>query len=95
MDGSADKAREVNTQERKIWVWDGVDHVLDEVAARFPEFVVLASERNDLRFGIRATQPGHAVALESGAIDDVARRDLTLWGVESVATRHRTDGADP
>jgi NAD(P)-dependent dehydrogenase (short-subunit alcohol dehydrogenase family) len=62
----------VDSEERESRVGHGINEVAHEMLRGWSEYVVFASEGNDLHAGIDAAQAGHAIALQPGAIDQAA-----------------------
>src|SRR4030095_14050634 len=95
-DRAINHARKMNTQEWKIGIGHWINQRLYEIPLFGHQLVILTTERDDFRARIDATEAGHAITKQAGAINDGAGRkpsvrcfdDLTsIYPAEAVNTR--------
>ena len=95
LDAAANPAREVYAQERELRIGHRVDQpahqlMASRVMAFRSDLVILAPKRHDDRIRPRPGKPGDTVAVKAGAVDDGARRERSLSGLNdhlAAATR--------
>ena len=85
LDGPVDAPSEVHAQEGEIGVGHGVDEVAHEAQRLRSQRVVLAAEGNDAQRRVEAGEPRDAVGHQPGAVDEVARLERAVAGVEAEA----------
>ncbi len=64
---------QVHSQEGKAGIGHGIDKAADEAPPLGRQLVVLAAEGQDAQSRIGATEAGHAIGLETGAVDQERR----------------------
>lgn len=74
VDGAVNHLCEMNAEEWELGIRDRIDERLNEVTLLRDELVILAAERDDAHFGIGAGHASDAIAIETGAVNDEARR---------------------
>src|SRR6516164_5865974 len=94
VDGVIDHARKMNTKEWKIGIGHWVNQILYEIPLFRYQLVVLATEGDDFRARIQATEACHAIAKQAGAIDDESGLKLSLRCFDDLAPIHLAQALD-
>ena len=80
----------MNAEEREIRIRHGIDQRLYEMTPLGDQFVILATERNDLHRRLQARELGHPVTVQAGTVDEKTRT-LTMIAV-SIINGSQTQG---
>src|SRR6266446_2085659 len=82
MHTATDHASEVNAEKRECGIWHRINESFNEMVGGGNEFVVLATEGNDLRLWIDVGHESYAVTVQSGAVDQEAGLECALIGFQ-------------
>src|SRR4029077_6066684 len=88
VDGVIDHARKMNAKKWKIGIGHWVNQTLCEIPLFRHQLVVLSAEGDDFGARIQATEAGHAIAKQAGAIDDESRLKLSVRCFDDLAPIH-------
>src|SRR6266478_2147479 len=85
---TVDHPGKMHTQEGEIGVWDRIDQCLHQMTLVRNQLVILTSEWNDLHARIEATEAGHAIAEQAGAINDESGLKLSVRCLDDLSPIH-------
>src|SRR6266851_905149 len=72
VDATLNPAREVYAKERKFWIGHGINERAHQVHSLGNQIVIFPSKRHNHDFWFLACHPADAIAMQSGAIDNVS-----------------------
>ena len=94
-DIAVDHPGEVDPQERKARIGNGIDESSDEMASLRPDLIVLSAKRNNLAGDGRSRHQRHTIGIKTGTVDHKPRPERALAGPEANAVRNDLDGLLP
>ncbi len=81
----------MHAEKRELRIGHGVDEAADQMLFGGDQVVVFAAERDDLDFGFLVCHAADTIAVQAGAVDQVAGAEFTLGGFEDAFFRGADD----
>src|SRR5690606_1995649 len=92
--GAVDHSRQVHAEKGEGRIRDRIDQMLDDAIVPFVQHEVFASERNDLEVRLQSEHSAHAVRLQAGARDEIARGESASGCLKANFARRLADRRD-
>jgi len=91
LDPAAHHAGEMCTQEGETRVGNRIEQVVDQIVALWGQFIIFATEWDDLQARVGTAQTRDAVRLQPSTINQAAAMHRSLCGFKHVAIRYFFD----